>query len=71
MAAREITVRITAEGRIVFDLTGMSQEEIRLMRVLAEETLGRIVGEGAPQEPPPPGKVLTGDSEQERTRGRG
>lgn len=72
MGRDDITVRITAEGRIVFDMAGRSQEEIRLQRELAEEMLGPVVEESGPGEPPPPSRVRADDEgEDERLRGRG
>lgn len=71
MAPREITVRITAEGRIVFDMAGASQEEIRLMRAMAEEVLGRVEAEGPSPEPPPPARVLADVPPQRRLRSKG
>jgi hypothetical protein len=72
MSRDDITVRITPEGRIVFDVTGLSQEQIRLQRELAEEMLGPIVEETPPGEPPPPSRVRAdADDEEERLRGRG
>ena len=71
MPPRDFTVRITAKGEIIFDMAGMTQEEIRLSRAMAEEMLGKIIAESAPGEPPPPGHVLAeAEDERERLRGR-
>jgi hypothetical protein len=67
----DITVRITPDGEIIFDMTGLGQEQIRLTREMAEEMLGRIVAEGPPTEPPPPGRVLAETPEERRLRERG
>jgi hypothetical protein len=73
MPSRDFTVRITADGRIIFDMTGLPEDEIRLQRDLAEEMLGRIVAEGTPGDPPDPGHVsaVTPEEERERLRRRG
>ena len=73
MSLSEFTVRITAEGRIVFDLSGLTPEQIRLHREMAEQMLGPIVAEGTPADPPDPGHVsaAASDAQSERMRGHG
>ncbi|NUP89508.1 MAG: hypothetical protein HUU25_06780 [Candidatus Sumerlaeia bacterium] len=71
MPPGEFTVRVTAKGEIVFDMTGLSQEQIRLTREMAEEMLGKIIAEGAPAEPPPPGHVSADTGERPRLPQRG
>jgi len=71
MPTRDLKVTITREGKIVFDMSGFSQEEIRLAREMAEETLGRVTAEGNPGDPPPPGRARThADDDEERLRHR-
>ncbi len=74
MGPGEFTVRITAEGRIIFDMAGLSQEEIRLQREAVEAMIGKIIAEGSSAEPPAPGHVATHatpeSDEEKRVRGR-
>ncbi len=70
MALREFTVRITREGKIIFDLTGLDQEQIRLHREMAEEVLGRILMEAPSTEPPSSGGALAEVEDRNRLRDR-
>lgn len=70
MPIRDFKVTITRDGRIVFDMSGHTQEEIRLARDMAEETLGKLLAEAPPGEPPPPGHALAQSPDEERLRDR-
>lgn len=72
MTQRDFTVRITREGKIVFDVTGFPEHEVRNHREMAEEVFGPILADGGPTDPPDPGRVATSsdDRDAERQRGR-
>lgn len=70
MAQRDFTVRITREGKIVFDVTGFPEHEVRNHREMAEEIFGPILADGGPTDPPDPGRVATTADERDPGRDR-
>lgn len=70
MASNEITIRITPEGKVIFDMSRCTQEQIRLHREMAQETLGRIIAEGDAGDAMPPAGVLAEGEDQDRIKQR-